>query len=57
MFVFTGAFGNDTITDFWFGVGRTDRVQLVNTDFETCVSFLAQGADAAASEDEWLAAN
>ncbi len=26
VFVFNADFGNDTITDFWTGAGRTDRI-------------------------------
>ncbi|MCB1456153.1 MAG: calcium-binding protein, partial [Nitratireductor sp.] len=28
VFVFDGSFGNDRITDFWAGAGRTDRIWL-----------------------------
>jgi Ca2+-binding RTX toxin-like protein len=28
VFVFNAGFGNDTITDFWAGAGRTDRIWL-----------------------------
>ena len=28
VFQFSADFGNDTITDFWFGLGRTDRVPI-----------------------------
>ena len=47
VFVFTGAFGNDTITDFWFGVGRTDRVQLVNTDLHSFADVLSHAVNSA----------
>ena len=32
VFVFNPGFGHDTITDFWAGPTRTDRVQLIGTD-------------------------
>ncbi len=47
VFVFTRAFGNDTITDFWFGVGRTDRVQLVNTDLHSFADILSHAVNSA----------
>jgi Ca2+-binding RTX toxin-like protein len=35
VFVYTLGFGQDTITDFWAGAGRTDRVQLIGTDLHS----------------------
>jgi Ca2+-binding RTX toxin-like protein len=32
VFVYTKGFGQDVITDFWAGTGRTDRIQLIGTD-------------------------
>jgi Ca2+-binding RTX toxin-like protein len=45
VFVFNAGFGNDTITDFWFGVGRTDRVQLLGTDLHSFADVLAHASD------------
>jgi Ca2+-binding RTX toxin-like protein len=41
VFVFDAHFGNDTITDFWAGVGRTDRASLTNTDLHSFVDVLS----------------
>lgn len=35
VFLFEGEFGNDTITDFWAGDGRTDRIWLRDQGIET----------------------
>jgi Ca2+-binding RTX toxin-like protein len=48
VFVFDGRFGNDTITDFWAGLGRTDRVQLLNTDLHSYADVLSHMTDTAA---------
>jgi Ca2+-binding RTX toxin-like protein len=41
VFVFDAHFGNDTITDFWAGVGRTDRASLTNTDLHSFADVLS----------------
>jgi large repetitive protein len=48
VFQFNGAFGADTITDFWAGLGRTDRVQLLNTDIHSYADVLSHMTDNAA---------
>ena len=48
VFVFDKAFGQDTITDFWAGLGRTDRVQLLNTDMHSWADILAHAHDTTA---------
>jgi Ca2+-binding RTX toxin-like protein len=35
VFVFEAGFGNDTITDFWAGAGRTDRIWVKGVDVAT----------------------
>ena len=45
VFVFDGAFGNDTITDFAAGAGRTDRVWLTGTGLADFADVLAHAAD------------
>ena len=45
VFVFNKGFGQDTLSDFWAGVGRTDRVQLVGTDLHSFTDVLAHAAD------------
>jgi serralysin len=39
--VFNAGFGQDTITDFWAGTGRTDRVQLLGTDLHNFADVLS----------------
>ena len=48
VFVFDVGFGNDTITDFWFGLGRTDRVQLLGSDLHSFTEVLSHATDSAA---------
>ena len=47
VFVFDGKFGQDTLADFWAGVGRTDRVQLLNTDLHSYADVLSHLTDTA----------
>lgn len=47
VFVFDGSFGNDTISDFWFGAGRTDRVQLLGSDLHNFTELLSHAEDSA----------
>ena len=47
VFVFDSAFGNDTISDFWYGAGRTDRVQLLGSDLHSFADVLAHATDTA----------
>ena len=47
VFQFNANFGNDTITDFWFGLGRTDRVQLIGTDIHNWADVLSHLTDTA----------
>ena len=47
VFQFNADFGNDTITDFWFGLGRTDRVQLIGTDIHSWADVLSHITDTA----------
>jgi serralysin len=39
VFVFEKGFGNDTISDFWTGVGRTDRAWLTGVGSMTLLTF------------------
>ena len=48
VFVFDAGFGNDMITDFWFGLGRTDRVQLLGSDLHSFAEVLSHATDTAA---------
>jgi Ca2+-binding RTX toxin-like protein len=48
VFVFDKSFGNDTISDFWAGAGRTDRVWLTNTSIHTFADVLSHAVDSAA---------
>jgi Ca2+-binding RTX toxin-like protein len=48
VFIFDAGFGNDSITDFWAGVGRTDRLWLTNTDLHNYADVLAHTTDTAA---------
>ena len=41
VFVFDKSFGNDTISDFWAGAGRTDRVWITNTDIHNFADVLS----------------
>ncbi len=45
VFVYTKGFGQDTITDFWAGAGRTDRVWLQGTDLKTYADILSHATD------------
>ncbi len=47
VFVFDVGFGNDTIADFWVGVGRTDRVQLLGSDLHSFTEVLGHATDTA----------
>jgi Ca2+-binding RTX toxin-like protein len=47
VFVFEAGFGNDTITDFWAGASRTDRIWLKNTGFDDFGDVLANAVDTA----------
>ncbi len=50
VFVFNAGFGVDTIADFWTGVGRTDRVQLIGlgvSSFADVQSSMSQTVDGA----------
>ena len=47
VFVFDVGFGNDTITDFWIGLGRTDRVQLLGSDLHNFNELLSHVTDTA----------
>jgi Ca2+-binding RTX toxin-like protein len=48
VFVFDGSFGQDSVTDFWAGAGRTDRVWFTNTDIRSYADVLAHTTDTAA---------
>jgi Ca2+-binding RTX toxin-like protein len=48
VFVFDGSFGKDSVTDFWAGAGRTDRVWFTNTDIRNYADVLAHTTDTAA---------
>jgi Ca2+-binding RTX toxin-like protein len=48
VFIFDGVFGNDTITDFWAGATRTDRIWLTNTGFDDFGDVLANATNSAA---------
>jgi Ca2+-binding RTX toxin-like protein len=41
VFQFSAGFGNDAITDFWAGLGRTDRIQLLGTDMHSYADIMA----------------
>ncbi len=41
VFVFDKSFGQDTITDFWAGTGRTDRVWITNTGIHSFADVLS----------------
>ncbi len=45
VFCFDGVFGSDTITDFWAGAGRTDRVWLTNVGVNDFAGVLAHATD------------
>jgi Ca2+-binding RTX toxin-like protein len=47
VFVFDASFGTDTISDFWAGLARTDRVWLTNTDLHSYADVLAHMTDTA----------
>jgi Ca2+-binding RTX toxin-like protein len=48
VFVFNKNFGSDTITDFWAGIGRTDRVQLIGTDLQSYADVLSHAVETSA---------
>jgi Ca2+-binding RTX toxin-like protein len=48
VFVFNAGFGNDTITDFWAGAGRTDRIWLQGADVANQASPTWSVADSSA---------
>ncbi len=48
VFVFEKGFGSDTISDFWTGVGRTDRAWLTGVGFDDFADVLANAVDTAA---------
>ena len=48
VFVFEKGFGNDTISDFWTGTGRTDRVWLTGVGFDDFADVQANAVDTAA---------
>ncbi len=48
VFVFTAGMGNDTVTDFWAGAGRTDRAWLQGVGFVSYADVLANAVDTAA---------
>lgn len=45
VFVFEAGFGNDTISDFWTGVGRTDRIWLTSLGFDDFSDIVANSID------------
>ena len=47
VFVFEKGFGNDTISDFWTGVGRTDRVWFTGLGFDDFADVQANALDTA----------
>lgn len=48
VYIFGAGFGNDTVTDFWAGAGRTDRVWLQGTGLNTYADVLANAVNTAA---------
>jgi len=48
VFVFEGNTGNDVITDFWAGTGRTDRIWLKDMDVSSLADTDWSIADSAA---------
>jgi Ca2+-binding RTX toxin-like protein len=48
VFQFNLGSGNDTITDFWAGIGRTDRVQLIGTDIHNWADVLSHATETSA---------
>ncbi len=48
VFVFEASFGADTITDFWAGATRTDRIWLKGVGFDDFGDILANAVDTAA---------
>jgi Ca2+-binding RTX toxin-like protein len=48
VFVFNLGSGRDTITDFWAGTGRTDRIQFVDGQLGTFAGVIAQAANTSA---------
>jgi Ca2+-binding RTX toxin-like protein len=47
VFVFEAGFGADTITDFWAGATRTDRIWLKGVGFDDFNDVLASATDSA----------
>jgi Ca2+-binding RTX toxin-like protein len=45
VFVFNLGSGRDTITDFWAGTGRTDRIQFADGQFGSFAAVLSQAVD------------
>ena len=48
VFVFDRSFGHDTISDFWAGAGRTDRVWITNTGIHSFADVLSHSTDTGA---------
>jgi Ca2+-binding RTX toxin-like protein len=48
VYIFGSGFGNDTITDFWTGVGRTDRTWFQGVGLNSYADVLANAVDTAA---------
>jgi Ca2+-binding RTX toxin-like protein len=48
VYIFALGFGNDTITDFWTGVGRTDRAWFQGVGLNSYADVLANAVDTAA---------
>ncbi len=47
VFVFDKSFGQDTITDFWAGTGRTDRIWITNTSIQSFADVLSHSVNSA----------
>jgi hypothetical protein len=47
VFVFEAGFGDDTVTDFWAGASRTDRIWLKGVGFDDFGDVLANAIDTA----------
>ena len=47
VFQFSANFGSDTITDFWAGLGRTDRIQLLGTDMHSYADIMFHAEETA----------
>lgn len=48
VYILSSGFGYDTITDFWAGAGRTDRVWFQGAGLATYADVLAHAANSAA---------